>query len=72
MSGARFALAIGLCLFVAAVSRGAEPITVGSRLELLADDYPIDKLAGDARLAGKPVRLRITVRDADLFAFRFR
>jgi len=50
MSGARLALAIGLCLFVAAVTSGAEPIRIGSRLELLVDDYLIEKLAGDARL----------------------
>ena len=72
MSGARLALAIGLRLFLAVVTNGAEPIGIGSRLELLVDDYLIEKLTGGARLAGKPVRLRITLRDADLFAFRFR
>jgi len=72
MSGARLALAIRLCLFVVVVTSGAEPIRIGPRLELLVDDYLIEKLAGDAHLAGKPVRLRITLRDADLFAFRFR
>ena len=33
-----------------AVSRGAEPIDVGSRRELFVDDHVIGKIEGDARL----------------------
>jgi hypothetical protein len=41
---------------------------VGNRIE-----YPVSwKKAGDvSRLAGRPVRLRFTLQDADLFALRF-
>jgi len=35
---------------VAQVAGAAEPIDVGSRLELFVDDYLIDKLSGDAQL----------------------
>jgi hypothetical protein len=39
---------IGICIFSYAVS--SEPIDIGSRLELMVDDYLIDKIEGDAEI----------------------
>jgi len=43
-------LSVVLVCGVAQVAGAAEPIDIGSRLELFVDDHLIDKLSGDARL----------------------
>ena len=46
------------------VGRDLPTIDLGSRRELFVDDYLIDRMDG--------VRLRFAMKDADLYAFRFR
>jgi hypothetical protein len=47
---ASFLAAVSLVCGVAHVAGAAEPIDIGSRLELFVDDYLIDRLSGDAQL----------------------
>ena len=58
------ALLLGAMLFRQG-AKSREPIDIGSRVEPFVDDYVIEKLAG------KPIRLRFVLRDADLFSIRF-
>ena len=60
-------------LFLASAVQAADeptPIAIGSRRELFVDRL----LAGEMRdpLAGKPVKLRFEMSDADLISIRFR
>jgi len=50
MVALRFDAALGLLCLVALAARAAEPVNIGSRLELLVDDYLVEKLGGGAAL----------------------
>ncbi len=46
----RLDVALGLLALAAVAARAAEPLAIGSRLELLVDDYLVEKLGGAAQL----------------------
>ena len=50
MLAVRVGLMLGFALLAIAAVRAEEPLDIGSRLELLVDDYLIDRLAGGAAL----------------------
>lgn len=56
----------------------AMTLAIGKRRELFVDHFLIERIvawkqgADVSTLAGRPVRLRFTMKDADLFALRFR
>lgn len=68
-----------LVLLFTTVFASAQPIDIGSRLELMIDDYLIESqqvvswTTGPdvSGLAGKPVRLRFVLKDANLHSLRF-
>lgn len=56
------------------------PVAIGSDHQIFVDDFWIAEAKGGVRwgrgenlgaLAGRPVRLRFALKDADLYAFRF-
>jgi hypothetical protein len=53
-----FAIGGGLAPAIAAA---AEPIPIGSRLELMVDDYLIDKLAGASLVLHQPLKREVAI-----------
>lgn len=54
MVAVRFELVLTLMVLAAVLTQAAEPIQIGSRLELMVDDYLIERLAGGAALRMHP------------------
>jgi len=59
-----------LLLSLAVSAHAADPSDLASRWELFVDEFDAPALDVSA-LKGKPVSLRISLKDADLYALRF-
>ncbi|HOX37817.1 MAG TPA: hypothetical protein PL033_07495 [Candidatus Brocadiia bacterium] len=50
MTGRNAWISVGVALLVASGANGQDAINIGSRLELMVDDFLIERMSGDARL----------------------
>jgi hypothetical protein len=63
---------IALLLFLPFVAQAAEPIDLSPRWELFVDEHLVAEKNGvTPALKGKTVSMRVSLKDADLYALRF-